>query len=188
MLNKILFSLVLLFFFQSCGQTESAIKETFTKIKNHETWEDVLNNIDQSSHDYLTQIANLAITNDETAISNFCNNQKFPLSARYLIQAMAMMNEGENENKFDKKDVLVIAALSNMGLIGIETKSKYSFHESEVSSNNVVSAVANYRVQSSPKISVQSRFQFSEEDGQWKLYLPSTFSYGEKYYLSLIHI
>jgi len=178
--NVLLCSFIFLIF--SCADPTEEIKTTFNSIQNYQDVLSLTKLLDEESINYFSEMGKVAAAKNQVDIRNFCNRSTYPLSTRYMVQVLEMMNPTDSTSEIELEDVLTVASLADFGLIGIDNRKRYRFHELEMSNDQLARTIINYKVNPKAHTYVQSKVQFSKKAGEdWKMNFQETLSFFEKY-------
>ena len=182
--NFLLLSIVFLIF--SCGNTEEEIKTTFNSIRNYQDVPSLIEMLDEESVNYFAGMGKVAATKKKRDIRIYCSSSPYPLSTRYMVQVLGMMELSDSTSIIELEDVISIAVLADFGPIGVDNRMRYKFHQLEKANDRFATAIINYKVNPKEHTYIQSKVQFSKKEGEdWKMSFQETLSFFEKYLTKL---
>jgi hypothetical protein len=178
--NVLLFSAVLFLF--SCGNPAEEIKTTFDSIRYYQEVESLVEMLDEGSVNYFSEMGKVAASRIKKDIRIYCNSSVYPLSTRYMVQVLGMMEPSDSTAIIELEEVISIATLADFGPIGVDNRRRYKFHKLERADDGIATAIINYKVNPNAHTYVQSKVQFSKKEGEdWKMNFQETLSFFEKY-------
>ena len=178
-MKKIIALLLITTLFIRCGGSENELESTFNNIKNIEDRFELLNELDQGSHDFIDKILAMSKANDADSITIFSNEYPSPLTTQLLVQSAKSIRP--QFPKMNRLDILYLVDFLDMGFLGKEYKANYFYKGLEGIDGTTALVNAKYLAKVAPKkIYIESEFKFNKEEEKWKLNLPSTFSFSEQ--------
>lgn len=182
--NTFFFSVV--FLICSCGNTEEEIKTTFSAIQNYQDVPSLIEVLDEESVNYFSGMGKVAATKKKRDIRIYCSASPYPLSTRYMVQVLGMMEQSDSPSIIELEDVISVAVLADFGPIGVDNRMRYKFHQLEKANDKFATAIINYKVNPKEHTYIQSKVQFSKKEGEgWKMSFQETLSFFEKYLTKL---
>lgn len=178
-------------------ETEIKLKKVVDYFTQPSTMEESLARLDSNSIDHLNAILEIAQSNDPLEIKRFILDSEFPeanyeivLYAKYVFLKSYKGKLPKSKDKLFQQFVqlyrLVSSGLWSMDFIGKEVKFKNSALTGNNTSVAYISAKANilgqkqfsFQKKSTPlNWPIEFKVNFSLEDNEWKLNLPSSYSY-----------
>jgi len=182
-MEKIVPILLSIFLLLGCGEkakhNPSELEEVFNKIKKIEEHHEMMNFLDKESHDFIDGVMAMSNSVDSDSITIFSNEYPHPLSTHILVESVKFLKPRFPD--MNRLDVLHLIELLDIGFLGKENKANYSFKDVIYKTDDSATIEAKCLVKESPrKIYVGSDFKFTKEEKEWKLNVPSTFSYSEQ--------
>ena len=114
--SVLLCSFIFLIF--SCADPTEEIKTTFNAIQNYQDVSSLTKLFDEESINYFSEMGKVAAAKNKMDIWNFCKRSSYPLSTRYMVQVLGLMNPTDSTAVIELEDVLAVASLADFGLIG----------------------------------------------------------------------
>ena len=176
---RLSFLLSFTFLFFGCVDSEEIFRKNFEALKNSDDLDEIISLLDEGSKEYFSELGKVAMKGKESEVDWFCNRTQVPFMSRYLIQFLGTVKQVDSTATFDLRTVIQYARLGEFGLLGFNSKQRYSFKELDHVEGN--QALTIFRVSANATTNVTSRVQFNLEDEKWKINFPTSLSYAEKF-------